>query len=111
MTKYSKQTNKVVEQSKNKNNISNEISESKNNLVRLILRPLKEEDKDKIMITNGFLNQISYFHGEDEVLFFPFSAFELVDVYETDSRTCIELDYSYRFTRKVENCIFSDKEI
>ena len=60
------------------------------------------------MITNGFLNQISYYHDEDEVLFFPFSAFELVDVYEELSTTFIVLDYSSRFTRKVQNCYFSD---
>ena len=99
---------KTIEQNKNKNVITNEDSQPKSNTVRLILNPLKEEDKDKIMLTNGFLNQISYFHDEDEVLFFPFSGFELVDVYEEDSTTFIVLDYSSRFTRKVENCIFSD---
>ena len=63
------------------------------------------------MITNGFLNQISYFHEEDEVLFFPFSSFELVDVYEDETRTFIELDYSTRFLKKVEKCIYFKQKI
>ena len=81
-------------------------SSSSNNEVILKLNPLKKRDKDKVMITNGFLNQISYFHEEDEVLFFPFSSFELVDVYEDETRTFIELDYSTRFLKKVEKCIY-----
>ena len=81
-------------------------SSSLNNEVILKLNPLKKRDKDKVMITNGFLNQISYFHEEDEVLFFPFSSFELVDVYEDETRTFIELDYSTRFLKKVEKCIY-----
>ena len=99
---------KVLDQNKNKNAIINEDLQPKNNEVQLILNPLKEGDKGKVMITNGFLNQISYYHDEDEVLFFPFSAFELVDVYEELSTTFIVLDYSSRFTRKVQNCYFSD---
>ena len=86
-------------------NIAKESSSS-NNEVILKLNPLKKRDKDKVMITNGFLNQISYFHEEDEVLFFPFSSFELVDVYEDETRTFIELDYSTRFLKKVEKCIY-----
>ena len=93
-----------------KNIITNELSSSNiNNKVYLQLNPLKEKDKYKIMITNGFLNQISYFHDEDEVLFFPFSFFLLVDIYEEDSTTFIVLDYSPRFISKIENCIFSVK--
>ena len=98
---------KVLDKNKNKNAIIKEDLQPKNNEVQLILNPLKEEDKGKVMITNGFLNQISYYHDEDEVLFFPFSAFELVDVYEELSTTFIVLDYSSRFTRKVQNCYFS----
>ena len=99
---------KADEQNITENIISNESSSSSNsNTVYLKLNPLKEEDKDKILLTNGFLKQISYFHGEDEVLFFPFSSFELVDIYEEGSTTFIVLDYSPRFITKIENCIFS----
>ena len=95
----------------NKNVIKDESTSSISNSIYLKLNPLKESDADKIMITNGFLNQISYFHDEDEVLFFPFSAFELVDIYEEDGYTFVVLDYSPRFVGKIENCIFSDKLI
>ena len=101
---------KADEQNIIKNVIINESSSSNsNNKVYLKLNPLKEKDKDKIMFTNGFLKEISYFHDEDEVLFFPFSSFELVDIYEDESTTFIVLDYSPRFIDKIENCIFSVK--
>ncbi len=58
------------------------------------------------MKTNAFLNQISAFHKENEVLFFPFSSFELVDVEELDGGTLITLDYSLRFKDKVQNCSY-----
>ena len=53
------------------------------------------------MKTNAFLNQISYFHNEDEVLFFPYSSFELVDINENYSLPIIVFDYSLRFKEKV----------
>ena len=92
----------------NKNVIKNESTTSFSNSIYLKLNPLKDSDADKVMITNGFLNQISYFHDEDEVLFFPFSAFELVDIYDKEDYTFVVLDYSPRFVGKIENCIFSD---
>ena len=55
------------------------------------------------MKTNAFLNQISYFHNEDEVLFFPYSSFELVDVKESIPLPIIVFDYSFRFKEKVNN--------
>ena len=83
-----------------------EFPEPVNSEVIIKVNPLKERDKDKIMISNGFLNQISYFHQEDEVLFFPFSSFELNDIYTEDLKLFIVLDYSYRFLRKIDNCVF-----
>ena len=90
-------------------NIKKESSKSVYNEVIIKLKPLNIRDKDKIMITNGFLNQISYYHNEDEVLFFPFSSFELDDIYEVDLTLFIVLYYSNRFLKKVENCIFQIK--
>ena len=95
---------KVNEQ--NINTIMKEFPEPVNSEVIIKVNPLKERDKDKIMISNGFLNQISYFHQEDEVLFFPFSSFELNDIYTEDLKLFIVLDYSYRFLRKIDNCVF-----
>ena len=76
----------------------------------LKLNPLREEDKNEIMKTNASLSEISLFHEEDEVLFFPFSSFEIVDVKEYSSiMTVITLDYSPRFKKKVENwCYFKE---
>ena len=84
-------------------------SSSLNNEVIIKLNPLREKDKHKIMITNGFLNKISFYHNEDEVLFFPFSAFELVNIYQEGKRTFIVLDYSTRFTSKIKGCIFAEQ--
>ena len=62
------------------------------------------------MKTNASLREISFFHEEDEVLFFPFSSFELVDVKEYDnSITVITLDYSIRFNKKLQDCSYSDE--
>ena len=101
--------NIIVKKAQPTINIAKESS-SPNNEVIIKLNPLKKRDKDKVMRTNGFLNQISYFHEEDEVLFFPFSSFELVDIYEKEegftSRTFIELDYSTRFLKKLDKCIY-----
>ena len=110
-----KQKNKSIKKNKNYlktkeqniNVIMKEFSESVNNEVIIKLNPLKEREKENIMITNGFLNQISYFHKEDEVLFFPFSSFELDNIYEDENLTLfIVLNYSHRFLRKIDNCVF-----
>ena len=71
----------------------------------LKLNPLREEYENEIMKTNASLKEISLFHEEDEILFFPFSSFEIVDVEELSKEmTVITLDYSLRFKKKVENC-------
>ena len=71
----------------------------------LKLNPLREEYENEILKTNASLSEISLFHEEDEILFFPFSSFEIVDVKEYNSGiTLITLDYSFRFKEKVENC-------
>ena len=100
--------NIIVKQAQPIINIAKEPLSS-NNEVIIKLNPLKNRDKDKVMITNGFLNQISYYHEEEEVLFFPFSSFELVDVYENEEdalKTYIELDYSTRFIKKLDKCVY-----
>ena len=55
------------------------------------------------MNTNGCLSEISFYHEENEVLFFPFSSFELVKIEEyQNGEILIEFNYSLRFKRKVE---------
>ena len=77
----------------------------------LKINPLREDYENEILKTNASLKEISFFHEEDEILFFPFSSFEIVDVKEYSSiMTVITLDYSLRFKEKVENCgYFNEK--
>ena len=81
-------------------------SSPENNEVIIKLNPLKEIDEYKIIKTNGSLSEISYFHDESEVLFFPFSSFELVNISEKEGMTVITLNYSLRFKNKIQNCSY-----
>ena len=83
---------------------SRRISTTKNREVILQLNPLQEKDKYRIMNTNASLSEISFFHDESEVLFFPFSSFELVNIEDDQEMPIIVLDYSLRFKNKVQNC-------
>lgn len=87
------------------------VASEENRETVLKLNPLREEYENEIMKTNASLKEISLFHEEDEILFFPFSSFEIVDVKEYSSiMTVITLDYSLRFKEKVENCgYFNEK--
>jgi len=78
-------------------------SSPQNREVIFKLLPLSSNNENKIMKTNAFLNQISAFHNENEVLFFPYSSFELVDINENYSLPIIVFDYSLRFKEKVNN--------
>ena len=82
------------------------LSSKENNTVIIKLNALEHEYKKEIMETNAFLKQISAFHKENEVLFFPFSSFELVDIEDLDGGTLITLNYSLRFKDKVQNCSY-----
>ena len=84
-------------------------SSPENSEVIIKLNPLKEEDEYKIMETNASLREISYFHDESEVLFFPFSSFELVNVEEYSEVFLITLNYSLDFKNKVRNCSYFDE--
>ena len=87
------------------------VASEENRETVLKLNPLREEYENEIMKTNASLKEISLFHEEDEILFFRFSSFEIVDVKEYSSiMTVITLDYSLRFKEKVENCgYFNEK--
>ena len=87
------------------------VSSEKNRETILKLNPLGEGCGNEILKTKASLKEISLFHEEDEILFFPFSSFEIVDVEEYGSTTVITLDYSFRFKEKVENCgYFNENE-
>ena len=61
------------------------------------------------MKTNASLREISYYHQENEVLFFPFSSFELVNVEEYSEVFLITFNYSLDFKNKVRNCSYFDE--
>ena len=84
-------------------------SSPENSEVIIKLNPLKEEDEYQIMKTNASLREISYYHQENEVLFFPFSSFELVNVEEYSEVFLITLNYSLDFKNKVRNCSYFDE--
>ena len=81
-------------------------SSTENNTVIIKLNALRYGYEDDIIKSNAFLNKISAFHNENEVLFFPFSSFELVNIEEFDEGILITLDYSLRFRKKVLNCSY-----
>ena len=81
-------------------------SSTENNTVIIKLNALGYRYEDDIIKSNAFLNKISAFHNENEVLFFPFSSFELVNIEEFDEGILITLDYSLRFRKKVLNCSY-----
>ena len=83
---------------------SRRLGSEENRETLLILNPLKEEDEDKILKTNACLKEISFFHEENEILFFPFSSFEIENVEEYSAVISITLNHSLRFKKKVENC-------
>ena len=83
-----------------KNLGSRRVASKANNTVIINLKPLKKDNEREILKTNAFLNQISAFHSENEVLFFPFSSFELLSVDEYDEGTLIVLDYSFQELEK-----------
>ena len=84
------------------------IADDQNRDIIIKLNPLIQAKKNRIIETSAFLREISFYHEENEVLFFPFSSFELVDIIE-DGLTTIVFDYSLKFKNKVErkggNCV------
>ena len=88
--------------------LSSRRESSPNNREIIIqLMPLSSLEKYEVMNTNAFLNKISFFHNENEVLFFPYSSFELVSIKESEMFTFITFKYSLKFKEKVQNCIYA----
>ena len=87
--------------------LSSRRLESEENRETIIqLNPLEKKDENQILITNGCLSEISLFHEENEVLFFPFSSFELVDVEEYEAGAGLLRPFSQRLTvaKVTSNC-------
>lgn len=90
-------TDNIISQS-----LANRRISGDNRDIVIKLNPLNQRRKNEIMETNAFLAEISFYHTENEVLFFPFSSFELVDIEEKGPMTYITFDYSFRFKNKAE---------
>ena len=77
---------------------------SNSNLTNIlfIVNPLKEKD---ITVTNMDIEKISVFVNEREVLFLPFSGFEIVKIEEETEYTKIYLNYLNKYEKKVMDYI------
>lgn len=82
------------------------LETNKNRPVIIKLNALRSQDSDRIINSNGCLFDISVFHNESEILFFPFSSFELVNIEEySNNMIMIEFNYSLRFKNKVNESL------
>ena len=77
---------------------------SNSNLTNIlfIVNPLKEKD---ITVTNMDIEKISVFVNEREVLFLPFSGFEIVKIEEETEYTKIYLNYLNKYEKKAMDYI------
>ena len=66
--------------------------------ILFIINPLKQKD---ITVTNIDVEEISFFQGEKEVLFLPFSGFEITKIEEQTEYTTIYLNYLNKFEKKL----------
>lgn len=66
--------------------------------ILFIINPLKQKD---ITVTNIDVEEISFFQGEKEVLFLPFSGFEITKIEEQTEYTTIYLNYLNKFEKKI----------
>ena len=74
---------------------NNSCVNDKIELKKVLFILLKEDDIDIDLTTHADLEQLSFFPGEREVLFFPFSSFEVNSIIldETNNRYVINLSY------------------
>ena len=70
--------------------------------ILFIINPLKQKD---ITVTNIDVEEISFFQGEKEVLFLPFSGFEITKIEEQTEYTTIYLNYLNKFEKKIMDYI------
>ena len=63
-----------------------------------VVNPVSEKN---IIVTNIDVENISYFKDEKEVLFLPFSGFEIIEIKEGAEYTTIYLNYLNKYEKKV----------
>ena len=76
------------------------------NLSKVLFILQKDEDMDECLLSNTDIEEISVFKKEREVLFFPFSSFEINDIQESDDYQdqvyIINLKYLGKYLKKFE---------
>ena len=76
-----------------------------NENLRKILFVVNPLNQDNIIVTNIDIEKISYFPGEEEVLFLPFSGFEISEIKEENEYTIIYLNYLIKYEKDVKDYI------
>ena len=80
--------------------------ETKSLSVLIELSNINESERDKYMISNALLYDISYFTKEEEVLIFPFTGFEVTDwettTFEYTEGTCFYFKFSQSYYDKIK---------
>ena len=95
--------------SKDKNISENFLNQSKinQNMSKVLFILEKDDNIDYSLGTHADIEKISFFPNEKEVLFFPFSAFEIEDIKEiifnNETRYEIKLLYLGKYIKELEN--------
>ena len=79
--------------------LSNHISKPNYKKVLFVVNALK--GKSNLTVTNIDSDKISYFSFEGEVIFLPFSGFEISDIDEKTEPITIYLDYLNKYEKKI----------
>lgn len=73
-------------------------------IILFVVKPLK--GNKNMTVTNVDASEISFFYAEEEVLFLPFSGFEISEIKkENDKYTTIYLNYLNKYEKKVKDYI------
>ena len=70
--------------------------------ILFIVNPLKQKN---LNVTNIVAHELSYFSSEKEVIFLPFSGFEIVKIEEREGYTIMYLNYLNKYEKKVMDYI------
>ena len=103
---FSKSFLSFTKDKKKANNYLNFNNKNKN-LSKVLFILEKDDNIGYNLSTHGDIEKISFFPNEREVLFFPFSSFEIKDIKETtlgnDKRYEIKLLYLGKYLKDFEN--------
>ena len=92
---------KIISKNNEKNKIINKSNDSLDILI--ILDNISENEKNNYIMSNAYLNDISYYSKEEEVLIFPFTGFEVVDWEKAEFTKEDNIVYGTKFYFKFSN--------